>query len=108
MTAPEPPNRNVVTSLAFRGFPRVATVTHGERPVTILGNCSPRFEEGGVDGGCEDVLDGFEGIDGLSARGFDGGTDVGVLDCAPLGAEAVGDFSISDAGAQRTLGFVVG
>ena len=61
-----------------------------------------------MDGGDEDVSDRLEGADRLSAAGFDDGSDIGVLFGAPLGAEAVRDFSIGRAGTQRALGFVVG
>jgi hypothetical protein len=62
-------------------------------------NCSPCGGEGGVEGSGERVADGLEGADRLSAPGFDDGSDIGVLPCAPLGAESVGDFSVGGAGA---------
>ena len=63
-------------------------------------NCSTPGGRFGFGRGGEHVLDGLEGADRLSSAGFDDGSDVGVLFCAPLGAEAVGDLSIGGAGAQ--------
>ena len=33
-----------------------------------------------------------------SSGGFDDGSDIGVEGCAPLGSEAIGDFTEDDAG----------
>ena len=69
---------------------------------------SPCFGDGQSEGGSEYVSDGLEGADRPPAAGFDYGSDVGVLFCAPLGAESVGDFAEGGAGAQAAFGFVVG
>ena len=53
------------------------------------------------------VSDGLQGRNGSSKGGLM--TDrMSAIGLRPLGAEAVGDFSIGDAGPQRTFGFVVG
>ena len=57
---------------------------------TALHASGKTFAEMRVDGSGERVSDGLEGADRLSAPGFDDGSDVGVLFCAPLGAEAGG------------------
>ena len=93
-----------------------ATCGRNGRPTGEARRAPERRRESGVGaefsseagGGGEYVSDGLEGADRLPAGGFDHGSDVGVLFCALLGAEAVGDFPVGGAGTQRTLGLVVG